>query len=152
MRIWSIHPKYLDQKGLVAAWRELLGAIQSLDPDRGYSHHPQLERFRVFNQGKFDLLESRKRLAQYGVSLYLEAIQRGYRFDFNKLVPYLGDTNIQSCDARLPLPMGQFNYEIGHLRQKLMTQDPFRLSNWIPEPHPYFYLTDGGVESWERVG
>jgi hypothetical protein len=24
MRIWSLHPKYLDSKGLVALWRESL--------------------------------------------------------------------------------------------------------------------------------
>ena len=24
MRIWSLHPKYLDTKGLVALWRETL--------------------------------------------------------------------------------------------------------------------------------
>ena len=31
MRIWSLHPKYLDPKGLVALWRETLLAKHVLE-------------------------------------------------------------------------------------------------------------------------
>jgi len=45
MRIWSIHPKYLDTKGLVALWRENLLAKNVLEHNtRGYKNHPQLIR------------------------------------------------------------------------------------------------------------
>lgn len=30
MRIWSLHPKYLDSKGLIALWRESLLAQKVL--------------------------------------------------------------------------------------------------------------------------
>ena len=47
MRLWSLHPKYLDSRGLVALWRESLLAKAVLDEKtKGYTHHPQLERFR----------------------------------------------------------------------------------------------------------
>ncbi len=47
MRLWSLHPKYLDAKGLVALWREALLAQAVLaGRTRGYRHHPQLARFR----------------------------------------------------------------------------------------------------------
>ena len=46
MRLWSLHPQYLDAKGLVAAWREALLAQKDLQgKTRGYQHHPQLLRF-----------------------------------------------------------------------------------------------------------
>jgi hypothetical protein len=46
MRLWTVHPRYLDAKGLVAAWREALLAQNVLAGDtRGYRHHPQLARF-----------------------------------------------------------------------------------------------------------
>lgn len=48
MRLWSIHPKYLDAKGLVALWREGLLALAVLEgKTNGYRNHPQLERFRA---------------------------------------------------------------------------------------------------------
>ena len=47
MRLWSIHPKYLDSKGLVAVWREGLLARSVLDgKTKGYKNHPQLIRFK----------------------------------------------------------------------------------------------------------
>ena len=47
MRLWSIHPKYLDTKGLAALWRESLLAKKVLQgKTKGYKRHPQLERFR----------------------------------------------------------------------------------------------------------
>lgn len=47
MRLWTIHPKYLDTRGLTALWREALLARKVLKGlTIGYRHHPQLERFR----------------------------------------------------------------------------------------------------------
>jgi len=43
MRIWSIHPKYLDRKGLIACWREtLLAKNVLLEKTKGYKNHSQL--------------------------------------------------------------------------------------------------------------
>ncbi|MCX9084482.1 MAG: pyrimidine dimer DNA glycosylase/endonuclease V [Candidatus Methanoperedens sp.] len=48
MRLWSIHPKYLDGKGLVALWRESLLAQKVLNGEtKTYRHHPQLRRLRA---------------------------------------------------------------------------------------------------------
>ncbi len=47
MRLWSLHPVYLDSKGLVALWREALLAKAVLKGETmGYKNHPQLIRFR----------------------------------------------------------------------------------------------------------
>ena len=46
MRLWTVHPRYLDAKGLVAAWREaLLAQAVLVGVTRGYRQHPQLIRF-----------------------------------------------------------------------------------------------------------
>ena len=46
MRLWTLHPKYLDARGLVALWREaLLGQKVLRGQTCGYKHHPQLIRF-----------------------------------------------------------------------------------------------------------
>ena len=43
MRLWSLHPSLLDQKGLVALWREALLAQKVLQgKTKGYRSHPQL--------------------------------------------------------------------------------------------------------------
>jgi hypothetical protein len=48
MRLWTLHPRYLDARGLVALWREALLAQKVLQgATRGYRHHPQLARFRI---------------------------------------------------------------------------------------------------------
>jgi hypothetical protein len=47
MRLWSLHPAYLDSKGLVALWREgLLAKAVLKGQTKGYKNHPQLERFK----------------------------------------------------------------------------------------------------------
>jgi hypothetical protein len=78
MRIWSLHPKYLDSKGLVALWRETLLAKNVLEENtKGYTNHPQLIRFK----------SSQNPLAY--INLYLstifeEASLREYNFDKSK--------------------------------------------------------------------
>ena len=48
MRLWSIHPSYLDSIGLVALWCENLAAKKVLEgKTKGYIHHPQWVRFRI---------------------------------------------------------------------------------------------------------
>ncbi len=54
MRLWSLHPQYLDAQGLVALWREALLAQAVLrGKTRGYQHHPQLQRFRSASAADF---------------------------------------------------------------------------------------------------
>ena len=48
MRLWTIHPRYLDRQGLTGLWREALLAQAVLAGlTRGYRSHPQLLRFRA---------------------------------------------------------------------------------------------------------
>jgi len=141
MRIWSIHPKFLDAKGLVALWRETLLARKVVEGNtKGYRNHPQLIRF----------LEKADPLAYlncYLHEVWKEAKRRGYHFSKDKLQPAV-------CHGKMPLPRGQFEYEKEHLMRKLEQRSP----KWLQkihdaqlDCHPLFQLTEGGIAPWEKT-
>jgi hypothetical protein len=142
MRIWSLHPKYLDSKGLVALWREALLAKQVLKgTTKGYKNHPQLERFKN-SKNPVDCINT------YLNCVYKEALQRGYNFSKEKI-----DKNFKNC--RLYVTSGQLKYEVSHLLGKLKKRD-FRKYDELPKmkrfsPHPMFKIKPGGIEQWERI-
>jgi hypothetical protein len=79
MRLWTLHPRYLDTQGLVALWREALLAKAVLDGrTRGYRHHPQLTRFRAHPA-------SRAAINAYLAAIHAESEARGYAFDRGKV-------------------------------------------------------------------
>ncbi|HYC83010.1 MAG TPA: pyrimidine dimer DNA glycosylase/endonuclease V [Candidatus Paceibacterota bacterium] len=140
MRLWSLHPKYLDTKGLVALWREALLAKRVLEEKtKGYRFHPQLERFRATD-------DQVTAINSYLLPIWQEAQRRGYRFDKEK-IGEIGDVEMTVTD-------GQLGHELVHLRKKLVRRDPPRLDQLLfrrPDPHPLFRIVGGGVEPWERV-
>jgi len=144
MRIWSIHPKYLDSKGLVALWRETLLAKNVLEEKtKGYKNHPQLDRFKNSNNalGSINL---------YLVSVYEESIIRGYKFDKQKI-----DWEFGSKSMPMTVTKGQLAYEMQHLKNKLKTRDPERFYNLTDvisiDAHPLFKIIEGGIEEWEII-
>ena len=80
MRLWTLHPRHLDAAGLVALWREaLLAQAVLLGRTRGYTRHPQLQRFRA----------AADPVASIGAYLRVvadEATSRGYAFDATRIV------------------------------------------------------------------
>jgi len=142
LRLWSVHPKHLDSKGLVALWREgLLARKVLMGATRGYRSHPQLKRFRATQS------------PNSSIELYLhhvvdEADRRGFRFDRSKLGP-------RAKEAELEVTSGQLAFERDHLKKKLDIRDA-ELSMQLPdaraiEAHPMFQVVDGAISSWERV-
>jgi len=141
MRLWPLHPKYLDPKGLVTLWRETLLARAVLQGNtRGYRHHPQLERFRR-------VPASLLTLNAYLRAIYEESQARGYKFDRRKLGP-------MRSGSRLVETSGQLEFEWGHLLRKLERRNPdlcVRLrSIERVEPHPLFCIEPGPIAEWER--
>lgn len=142
MRLWSLHPKYLDPQGLVALWRETLLAQAVLrQQTRGYRNHPQLDRFKSHRTPL-------SAMSRYLLAIHAESDRRGYRFDKNKIAPAKGR-------AILAVNSGQLAYEWQHLMAKLRRRSPAIYRSWantrMPEPHPIFTLRDGPVEDWERT-
>jgi hypothetical protein len=106
MRLWSLHPRYLDARGLVALWREALLAQKVLHGDtRGYRKHPQLTRFK-------QQPDPQAAIAAYLREVQREAERRGYHFDAGKIAPH--------APAKIiPVTAGQLAYELTHLTAKL---------------------------------
>lgn len=142
MRLWSLHPHYLDGKGLVALWREALLARKVLQGQtRGYRQHPQLARFKA-------LPEPLAAIDFYLQGVYAEAVCRGYHFAAGKL----GEG---SPFVQIRVTEGQLLYERQHLLRKLKERDlpgyQSLLAVQEPQAHPLFTVVAGGVEPWERV-
>jgi hypothetical protein len=142
MRLWSLHPGYLDARGLVALWREGLLALAVLrGKTRGYRSHPQLLRFR---EAQDPVLTIRR----YLWYVYEEAGVRGYRFDRRKL------GQVRGCPP-LRVTRGQLRWELEHLKAKLKRRDRAKYRSIrtlrLPRPHPLFVEVPGNVEAWEKT-
>ena len=157
MRLWSLHPRQLDVRGLVALWREGLLARKVLEGKTvGYRNHPQLLRFR-------SCVDPVAALDGYLSVVLEEALRRGYRFDGSKVAP---------CSLPcLRVSDGQLAFEWEHLRAKLLLRDRVWLATLeppsvsvgrarrrggtravvVPIPHPCFEVFTGPVEPWERM-
>jgi hypothetical protein len=142
MRLWSLHPRYLDVKGLLAVWREgLLARAVLLEQTKGYQNHPQLTRFKA----QPDPVAA--------INYYLEIVaeegtQRGYHLNIAKITCGLHPPQITVTDA-------QVQFEKTHLQKKLQQRDPSRLAlltqSNIPELHPLFVMIPGPMEPWEKI-
>lgn len=134
MRIWSLHPQYLDAKGLVTLWREALLAKQVLQvKTKGYTNHPQLTRFKKV-KNPVDSIN------HYLSFVLLVAQLRGYHFDTSKLT----------------VTTGQIAYEMKHLLRKLKVRDPKRYRQLRSlkyfKQHPMFRIKkNGSIEDWEII-
>lgn len=143
MRLWTLHPRYLDPPGLVAAWREALLAQKVLSgATKGYRHHPQLLRFQSHSNPLWAI-------AAFLNGLAAEAKVRGYRFDTSKILH-------RAVRKPMEETHGQLMLEFQHLKQKLATRAPGcaqRLESiTIPEAHPLFRIIPGEARAWEQIG
>jgi hypothetical protein len=142
LRLWSLHPQYLDRQGLLALWREALLAQKVLSGHTvGYRNHPQLERFKKHPR-------SHEAIAVYLLAVWKEAKKRGYDFDRRKIKP--GRTG-----RKIRVTQGQLTYEFQWLCRKLKKRSPgqYRLISSTEKicPHPFFQPVQGPVEGWERI-
>jgi len=145
LRLWSIHPRYLDRKGLGANWREgLLAQAVLLGRTKGWRNHPQLKRFK----------EHPAPIAAIGfflLKVHEEATRRGYNYNLSKLVEPAEDVQ------RAEITVGQLRYEAEILMERLMRRAPRKYEELLemakepgfPEPHPMFTVVDGDMEQWE---
>jgi len=140
MRLWSIHPCYLDAKGLVALWREGLLAQQVLlGNTKGYRNHPQLLRFRDTDN------------PVGAISVYLrhvadEADKRKFGFERGRIAN-------KRFNGKISVTNGQVEYEFNHLMSKLKVRNPelFEKLKKVKkiEVHPMMQKIRGNKEDWE---
>jgi hypothetical protein len=140
MRLWTLHPKHLDARGLVALWREALLAQAVLRGKTiGYRNHPQLTRFR-------ETARPVAAIADYLRTVQEEAVDRGYKFDRSRI-------SSARTSGQILVSSGQVEYEWRHLRKKLTARDPSwlkRLRRQHLDVHPLFVVIEGPVEKWEK--
>jgi len=142
MRLWSIHPKYLDQKGLVALWREALLAKKVLKgKTKGYKNHPQLIRFKKAK-------DSLGAINFYLSVVWQESKKRDYSFNKSKI-------NFNRETEKIKINNDQLYYEFDHLLKKLKKRD-YKKYKVIKNPkaiipHPIFKVVDGKIEDWEKL-
>jgi hypothetical protein len=141
VRLWTLHPRYLDAQGLVALWREALLAREVIrGRTDGYRLHPQLRRFR-------ECPLPRSAINGYLAAIHQEAQARGYRFDRSKLCRFSSGQSIIATD-------GQLQYEWSWLLAKLRRRSPatYRRHLEVSQPavHPIFQVVPGPVADWER--
>jgi hypothetical protein len=142
MRLWTLHPKYLDAKGIVALWREALLAKAVLrGMTRGYTGHPQLERFRGH-------ATPRTAINAFLAEVHRDSQRRGYAFDASKVGPV-------RTPCRIDATRGQLEHEWEHLMRKLRARSRDDYRRWsredAPEAHPIFKVVEGPVSPWERT-
>lgn len=142
MRIWSLHPQYLDAKGLVALWIETLLAKRVLEnKTKGYKNHPQLNRFKR-TKNPIDSIN------YYLFFVLQEARVRNYEFDAAKIASTFKR-------SKLTVTKGQLDYEVKHLLNKLKKRDPEKFrqlkSTRSFKQHPMFRIKEGEIESREII-
>ena len=109
---------------------------------KGYTQHPQLNRFKAADN-------SLPLIHYYLEEVYKEAMHRNYRFDPSKF-------EVIEKPSGLTVTVGQLNYEMQHLLNKLQLRDKERYEQIkqliVVEPHPVFNIIPGDVEDWEIIG
>lgn len=141
MRIWTLHPKYLDSAGLVALWREaLLAKVVLQGKTSGYKNHPQLIRFKEQD-------DPVKYINRYLEIIHNESCERAFCFDGRKF-RHVGE--LKQIDETT----GQLMYEWDHLMKKLSVRSPELYQKWknikSPDPHPLFRIITGEIRDWEK--
>lgn len=142
MRLWCLHPRYLDAKGLVALWREgLLAKAVLKKQTKGYKNHPQLLRFK-------ETKNPVQAIDQYLWAVHEESEKRGYNFDSTKLGRKIKANKIK-------VTSGQLRYEFEHLSRKLKLRSPlqYRMNKKTKSirPHPLFKVIKGSIALWEKI-
>jgi hypothetical protein len=144
MRIWTLHPKYLDTKGLLAAWREGLLAKKVLEGNtKGYRNHPQLERFKK-SENRINMIN------RYLSEIFMESRRRQFNFDASKY-EFSG-----ICDnSKIDVTRGQVIYEFELLKRKLEMRNMEKFSEIRDvqdiEVNAIFNIIQGGIEPWEKT-
>jgi hypothetical protein len=143
MRVWSIHPGYLDTQGLSGQWREALLAQKVLQGGtKGWRNHPQLNRFKEHP-------EPLDAISYYLLKIHEESVRRSYRINKTKIL------NPNADPSKIEITRGQIDYEYRTLMERLERRSPEKYSENIEkrkgdvDPHPLFVVVEGDIEPWE---
>jgi len=146
LRLWSIHPRYLDSKGLGGAWREgLLAQMVLLGRTNSWKNHPQLIRFQNHKKPIYAI-------GFFLLKLWEEARKRGYNYNISKII------KLAKKVKPIEVTKGQILFEFNNLKERLKRRSQVKFKEIqnlekleiYPKPHPLFIVIDGEVEPWEK--
>ena len=121
MRLWSLHPSYLDAVGLVALWREGLLARKVLP---------------------IHVLDF------YLKTVHDESIRRGYNFDLSKISPCESrPPSLLLPDKQLEY---EFLHLLDKLKERSPRQYSLLQQTASILPHPIFQVEPGDICCWEK--
>jgi len=132
LRLWTVHPRYLDVKGLLALWRESLLAQKVLmGKTKGWRNHPQLDRFKEHP-------DPVSAIGFYLHYVYKEGKRRGYNFKKEKI--YRESLKVPVIKVSKEWVFLEFK----QLKHKLKTRDPKKYKQLLKikeiELNPIFSL------------
>ena len=143
MRIWSLHPIFLDVQGLSGQWREALLAQKVLQGGtKGWRNHPQLNRFKEHEKP----LEA---ICYYLLKIHEESVNRSYKFNKTKII------YPKANPEKIMITRGQLEYEYKILMERLEKRSPMKFienkNRRIGDirSNPLFIPVEGDIEPWE---
>ncbi len=152
MRIWSFHPEYLDNIGLLRAWNEgktaqnaLIGL--TLGEKRGYYNHSQLIRFK-------NTSNALQNVCNYLWTLVDEYNQRPDMIAKCYSKAFLASSIVlPKTDYMLPVNKKQLEFEVNWFKQKLVKRNTVGRENFdfYVDENPIFYTVNGEIENWEKI-
>ena len=148
MRLWTIHPRYLDNLTLFTCWKEAITARKELkDEAISPTHHPQLIRFRKCGTPVATM-------NSYIYNLFLELKVRHVKVDHKELGRY-------RRYERIKVGFGQLYYEFYFLQGKLKNRSRTKCNDnfyrhWLDAgmlvSNTVFLINPvNGIEKWEEV-
>ena len=157
MRLWSLHPEYLDRMGLLGLWRESLLAQQVLHglTDK-YKNHSHMKRFYILPRE-----DAMQYMADYLFYIWQEGVMRDYKLNIDLIKdPRNDEPTIMTAPTRLfTVTSGQLALEYQILKIKLQERDRKQLQRlsdlpshpmWVPKANPVFTVIHGRREDWEK--
>jgi len=147
LRLWSLHPSYLDSTGLNAVWREgLLAQAVLLGRTTARRNHSQLHRFQNHEKPA-------SAIGFYLLKILEEASSRGYHYKRVKIA--FPAENIKHIEGT----RGQLCYEWDTLMMRQKTRNSrkseevvtLKQREIVPTPYPFFVGIEGEAEPWEKL-
>lgn len=151
MRLWSLHPKYLDDQTLYQTWKYGMIAMRAMTGklaayEQRFATHGQLERFK-------EQPDPVQALCDYMHALIDESERRGWkypRFFQRSSLPKSPNGTTMTVTA------GQMECEVW-LYSDILSKRRGSIQDFVyffgieqHHPHPIFELVRGPVGSWER--
>lgn len=142
VRLWTLHPKYLDSPGLTGLWREaLLTRAVLAGETEGCTNHPKLDRF---GETENPLIS----VKTYLDGVYEESARRGFSF---------GNSKVDNLDGEIAMTetVRQLLYERDHLLEKLQERGADQYERLRADERPdapsMFTVVERNVQRWTKT-